>query len=259
MACGMTADDRKEKIEPMKRYQSIRRFILIILLIFLLPASASTETLTCAYLPSVMGDFLDNHFAMKSLDDRIRTHTVEQMIKHLDITKTLLYESDVVKLKQDLTGMFGTLMNGNCAALQEVYRLLVTRAKENEQFVKNFLGPDYKLDETVELNTDLDKRPFPKTRAEKEESLKKFVHFQIANNMLAGESLEEAKKQQIHRYELQTRRLSEQSPVKLVATFAEAFALALDPHSSYLSQENMEDLQIQLQLSLEGNWRRAQQ
>lgn len=236
----------------MKRFQSIRRWLLLILLIFLLPASAPAKSLTCSYLPGLMRDFLGSHYAMKGLDDRIRTNTIEQMVKRLDISKTLLYESDVVRLRRDLRGMFATMQEGNCVALHGVYNLFLLRARENEQFVKTFLGPTYKLDETVELNIDVDKRPYPKTPVEKGELLAKFVHFQIANALLAGLSLDEAKKQQIHRYELQTRRISERSPEELVVSFAEAFALALDPHSAYLSPENMEDFRIQMQLSLEG-------
>jgi len=248
----MTWTAEKEKIHTMKRYHSIRCWLLIILLIFLLPACAQAEDLTCTNLPGIMKDFLANHYAMKNLDDGIKTQTVDQMVKRFDITKTLLYESDVVRLRQDLMGVFGTIREGNCAALQDVYVLFLTRARENEQFVKKFLGPGYKFDETVELNTDLNKRPYPKTQAEKEELLRKFVHFQIANALLGGQSLEEAKGQQIHRYELQTRRLSERNADQLVTSFAKAFALSLDPHSSYLSSEDMEDFRIQMQLSLEG-------
>jgi len=246
------ADAEKEKVDTMKKYYSIRCQFIIILLMFILPAFAQAENLTCTDLPGVMKDFLSNHYAMKNLDDGIKTHTVDQMVKRLDITKTLLYESDVVRLRQELMGMFGTMREGNCVALQNVYSLLLRRARENEQFVKKFLGPGYKLDETVELNTDLDKRPYLKTKAEKNKLLRKFIHFQIANAMLAGYSLDEAKRQQIHRYELQTRRLSKRKADQMVASFAEAFASALDPHSSYLSPENMEDFHIQMQLSLEG-------
>ena len=246
------ADAEKEEVDTMKKYYNIRCLLLTIPLMFLLPAFAQAENLTCTDLPGVMKDFLSNHYAMKSLDDRIKTHTVDQMVKRLDITKTLLYESDVVSIRKDLMGMFGTMQESNCAALQKVYSLVLARARENEQFVKKFLGPGYKLDETVTLNTDLDKRPYPKTKAEKDKLLRKFVHFQIANAMLAGHSLDEAKKEQIHRYELQTLRLSERKTDRLVTSFAQAFALALDPHSAYLSPENMEDFRIQMQLSLEG-------
>jgi carboxyl-terminal processing protease len=91
-----------------------------------------------------------------------------------------------------------------------------------------------------------------KTTAEKHALLRKIVQFQIENALLTGINLAEAKKEQIHHYELQTMRIVEHNPEKLITSAAEAFALALDPHTRYLSPEDFENLQIQIQLSLEG-------
>jgi carboxyl-terminal processing protease len=182
----------------------------------------------------------------------INTHAVDQMIRSLDPSKTLLYESDLERLKLVLQGVLVSMQSGDCAALQQVYDVLVARARENEAIVKKILGPDYRFDETVELNINVNKRSHVKTTAEKLELLRKIVQFQIENALLAGVDLAEAKKQQSHRYELQTMRVVERNPEKLVTNFAEAFARALDPHTSYLSPENLDDLRIQMQLSLEG-------
>ena len=229
-----------------------RRLLSFLLLILLLPVSSTAETLTCSRLPVLMDSFLANHYAMKSMTADIKTHAVDQMTKSLDPSKTLLYESDVERLKPALEGMFASMHGGGCAALQQVYDLLVTRARENENIVKEILGPDYRLDETVEMNINVNKRPYVKTAAEKRGLLKKMVQFQIEGALLAGVDLAEAKKQQVHRYELQTMRTAEHTPKKLITSFAEAFARSLDPHTSYLSPENYEDLQIHMQLSLEG-------
>jgi len=182
----------------------------------------------------------------------IMAHAVEQMIKSLDPSKTLLYESDLERLKPDLQKVFVSMQSGDCASLQRVYDMIVLRARENEAIVKKILGPDYRLDETVELNINVNKRPYVKTVAEKQELLKKVVQFQIENAILTGIDLTEAKKQQLHRYELQTMRVVERNPEKLITSVAEAFALALDPHTSYLAPENYENLIIQMRLSLEG-------
>lgn len=229
-----------------------RSQLAILLLTLLLPLSAAAANLTCSRLPLLMAGFLANHYALKSLTGEIRTQAVDQMIKGLDPSKTLLYEADVERLKPALQGLFVTMQSGSCAALQPVYDLLVARTRENETIVRRILGPDYRLDETVELNIDVNRRPYVKTAAEKHELLRRIVQFQVQNALLAGIELAEAKKQQIHRYELQTMRATERNPEKLVTSFAEAFAQALDPHTSYLSPENVEDLQIQMQLSLEG-------
>jgi carboxyl-terminal processing protease len=174
------------------------------------------------------------------------------MVKRLDPSKTLLYESDLEKLKPLLTDLFESAEKSDCASLQLVYDLLVARARENEAIVKNILGPDFRLDMMTELNINVDKRPYPKTMKEKQGFLKKIVQFQIENLLTTGIDLATAKKKQIHRYELQTMRVVEQNPAHLITTAAEAFAGALDPHTSYMPPKDLEDLQIQMKLSLEG-------
>ncbi len=229
-----------------------RRLLPVLLAILLLPVSAAAASLTCNRLPMLMKSFLANHYAMRSLTAEIRTHAVDQMTKNLDPSKTLLYESDLEKLRPVLQDTFAGMQSGNCSSLQLVSDLLLARARENEAIVRKLLGPDYRLDETAELNINVSKRPYVKTAAEKHELLRKTAQFQIENALLAGIDLAEAKKRLIHRYELQTMRVAERTSEKLITDFAEAFALALDPHTSYLSPENLEDLQIQMQLALEG-------
>jgi carboxyl-terminal processing protease len=226
--------------------------LLILLLILLLPVSCMSENLSCNRLPVLIKSYLVNHYAIKNMTEEIKTNAVDQMIKSLDPSKTLLYESDLEKLKPVLTGVFASMQTGNCASLQQVYDVLVSRARENEAMIKKILAQDYRLDETVELNINVSKRPYVKTAAEKHELLRKIVHFQIENALLAGIDLAEAKEQQIHQYELQTMRVVERNPEKLITSVAKAFALALDPHTSYLSPENFEDLKIHMQLSFEG-------
>ena len=229
-----------------------QRCLLIGLLILLLPVSSVAKNSTCSNLPLLMKSFLSNHYAMKNMTPDIKTHAVDQMIKRIDPSKTLLYASDVERLRPVLQNVFTSGQTDDCASLTPVYDLLIARARENETIVKKILGPDYRLDETVELDTDVKKRPYVKTTAEKHALLRKIVQFQIENDLLTGSDLAEAKKQQIHRYELQTKRIAELNPEKLITSAAEAFALALDPHTTYLSPENLEDLRIQMQLSLEG-------
>ncbi|MBP1610474.1 MAG: carboxy-terminal processing protease precursor, partial [Acidobacteria bacterium] len=230
-----------------------RRLLLILLLILLLPISSSmAENLTCSSLPLLRGEFLANHYAMKNMTGEIKTHAVDQMIKIIDPSKTLLYESDLERLRPVLQEVFACMQDCDCTSLKPVYDVLVARAQENEAIVKKILGPNYRLDEAMELNIDVNKRPLVKTIAEKQALLRKVVQFQIENILLAGTDMVEAKKKQIHRYELQTKRVIERNPEKLITSAAEAFAMALDPHTRYLSPENLEDLRIQMQLSLEG-------
>ena len=113
-----------------------RLLLLILLLILLLPVSSAAENQTCSRLPMLMEGFLANHYAMKNMTGEIKTHAVDQMTKSLDPSKTLLYESDLERLKPVLQGMFVSMQSGDCAVMKQVYEVLVARARENEAIVK---------------------------------------------------------------------------------------------------------------------------
>ena len=215
-------------------------------------ASARATELTCRTLPDLFKAYLVSHVVIRQLTDDLKAKTVAQYLTYLDSSKTMLLESDVTKIKADLVGMFDKMSDGNCAPIEETQKLATDRAAENEAFARKFLGPDYKLDETTEFVLDPKKRSYPKTTAEREELLKKFLHFQISNYLSADTKLPEAKTQLIHRYELITKRYKEKKVDDLYDSFANAFATGMDPHSSFFSKDGLEDFKIDMSLSLEG-------
>lgn len=206
----------------------------------------------CVLLPQLFDAYMKGHYLHKTMTDQIRSNAIEQLIKNMDPSKTLLLDSDVAQLRAQTQQIFSSIQKGDCTLLEKAYTRLAERAKENEDFVRGFLNKTYQLDETAEIRLDPDKRKFPATVTEKQDILKGLIHFQISNYLLTKMKLEEAKSQLVHRYELITKRIKERQGENPVNGFAEAFASALDPHSSYLSPDNLEDFQIGMQLSLEG-------
>ncbi len=253
---GNTQNDpyQEHKATGNGRYGAFfQKLLLFLLVILLLPVSSSeAENLTCSRLPMLMGTYLANHYAMKNLTGDIKTRAVDQMIKSIDPSKTLLYASDAAIFRDSLRTLFDSLQAGNCTSLKQLYDVLVARARESESMVREILDSEHRIDESAQLLIDVNKRPYVRTADEKQALLRKIVQFQIENDLLAGIDFAEAKKKQIHRYELQTMRVIERNPEKLITSAAEAFAMALDPHTSYLSAETFADLQIHMQLSLEG-------
>jgi len=229
-----------------------KKFIASAFFASLLAASPARASLDCQTLPDLFRAYFLHHVSARNLSEEVKIKTVDQYIKILDSGKTMLLEADVATMRAQLMGVFETMNKGACMAVLDTQKVLSDRAAENEAFVKAFVNDKYKLDESVEFVIDSDKRSFPKTKAEREELLKKFVHFQISNYLLADTALPEAKKQLIHRYELVTKRLRDRKPDDLYTNFTDAFSLALDPHSSYFSKDRLEDFQIDMGLSLEG-------
>lgn len=214
--------------------------------------SASQTQLSCAVMPQLFGLYLRFHYVHRQMSDELKAHAVDQFIKALDPSKAILYQADVDKLKADLPSIFKTMDSGDCKKIDDVNQLLLARSEENLSFAKEFLGDKYKLDESVELVTDPEKRKYAKDLAEKKALLSKLMHFQVSNYLMTKTKLPEARKNVVHSYELVVKRMKEKTNTDRYVDFAESFSLALDPHSSYMSADTLEEFRIQMQLSLEG-------
>ncbi|MGE0614462.1 MAG: carboxy terminal-processing peptidase [Bacteriovoracia bacterium] len=216
-------------------------------------ALTSNSSLRCENIPQLFKAFLVHHVKSKDMNEDLKKRTVDLYIKSMDPSKTRILESDLPKMRADLLALFDSMNRANCEVLSTLHHDMVKRAKEIEDFVrKTVTDKNYKLDETVELVIDPDKRGYPKSAKERSDLLLKLIHFQVTNYLSAGTKLEDAKTQLVHRYELFTKRTEEEDLGDLFSLLVDAFANAMDPHSSYLSPEVLEDFQISMGLSLEG-------
>ena len=221
-----------------------------------LPALKSEEMrksgLTCERVPQLMQFFLLSHVKWKRFDKEIIERTIKQYVKWIDGSKTLLLEADVEKVKSDLLKMFERMTVGDCSALERTRAILVERSKENAKFAETLLGPNYKFNENTEFVSDPDKREYFKTNKLKDDFLTNFIHFQYSNYLMADTAPEEAKKLLKKKYDLATKRIQDEKFEDTLSSFVNSFALALDPHSSYMSPSEMADFNIQMNLELEG-------
>lgn len=147
-------------------------------------AGAADAHLRCEHLPLLFEAFLRVHYSMKSLSSDVRARTIEQFVKSLDPSKSLLLDAEVQKLKIDLAVIFETYKSGDCSSLEKAFDLVIARAEEDEKTVRDQMKGKFQLDETVELNTASDKRGWSKTLEERNELLRKLLHFQLSSYLL---------------------------------------------------------------------------
>lgn len=214
---------------------------------------AAAAPLRCDNLPQIVRSLNERHYVEKSVRPELKTRTAKQFIELVDGQRTMLLQSDVARLERELTGIFDSMKDGKCGVLDGVSKLIVERAEQDLAHATKLLGDGYKLDESTEILLDPKKRGWPATVEERTALVTKFVHFQMSNYLTTGLTLDAAKKQLVHRYELSAKRLRERlSAEDLPGLFAEAYATSLDPHSSFMSADVLEDFKISMRLSLEG-------
>jgi carboxyl-terminal processing protease len=216
-------------------------------------AAGAEKALGCGDLSRLMATYLQNHVLYHAMTDDLRERVAESHLRVLDSSRSLFLEAEAAEMRKQTRAVFPSLSLDDCSRLDAMHRASVERYREMEEFVRRFVSDeDYAIDEQAELVLDPEKRGFPKTRAEREALYRKLVHFQMSNYVSNGEPLADAKQKLIHRYELMTRRAEEMTPDEIYARFLGAFAVSLDPHSSYLTPDSLEDFRIQMGLSLEG-------
>jgi carboxyl-terminal processing protease len=219
----------------------------------LVGAAPARAELSCGALPEFARLYLRGHVRYSELTDEIESRAIENYLLRLDQSRTLATEPEVEALRVSLVGIFDDLKAGRCTRLFEVQKTFVRKQEAAARFVRSNVSPEsYSIDETVSLVLDPEDRGYPKTADERDELLRRMVHFQMSNYVSNDTELDDAKKKLVRRYERRLKRALEVTPDETYASFLDAFASALDPHSNYLSERVLEDFRIGMSLSLEG-------
>ncbi len=215
-------------------------------------AAAKEADLSCETLHPLLNAFLSQHVLYKKLTPTLEEHTTTQFLKMLDPSKIYLMQSDVDKIKASLSGMFEKIEKKNCSPIDETHALYVKRVDEAAVYAKKLLGPDFKFQEKTTIVINPDKRVFAKNQKELQDLQSRYIQFQISNYMVSDMKVPEAKKQLIHRYDLNLKQAKDFKKYDLYSLFLDAFASSLDPHSNFLAKDYFEDFEIQMRLSLQG-------
>lgn len=216
--------------------------------------NAEAAVLRCDDLGGLIAAYQTVHYSVRRITPELQRRAVEQFVEALDPSRTLLLESEVDAMKQRLYESFDDFRKGECGPLEEAYALVRRRAAEDTALARALIADKkFAIDRDVKLVIDPEERGYPKTQEARRALGRALVHFQMANYVSGGVSLDKAKKQLVHRYELTEKRLGEQQEEKRIPEmFAEAFARALDPHTAYMSYDSLADFKIHMKLSLEG-------
>lgn len=237
----------------MSSLKGLKGFLIAGSLVISSYASAQLKDgMECRYLSVIEQGFLANHVKYSNRDTELQTRVIDQYLKRLDPSKIYLTQSDVDQIKRLMANVFEKTKNKDCAFLPEVQKIVVQRVQDRATFAKKFLGKDYKFDSKTEFVYDPDKKAWPKNADEANEYLKKYIHFQIANYLATDMKLDEAKSNVVKNYDRAVKRTEDTSQDDLFSGYLDAFARALDPHSSFFSRDVLEDFEIQMRLSLEG-------
>lgn len=209
--------------------------------------------LDCVHLYPIQMKYFERHVNFSKSSKNLEARTIEQIVERLDGSKLYFLKSDVNQIqKKIMPGIFAKIQKKQCQPIEKVQEIFVKRVKERVAHAKKFLGPKFKFNKNAKIYRDPDDRPRAKNIKEANKFHENYMNYQVASYLATDMKLEEARQQIIRNYERALRRVTDQKKEDLWALYVDSFARALDPHSSYLSADALEDFEIQMRLSLEG-------
>ena len=239
------------------------RIILAALLAAVLPATAPILANTAEEhlapvarhekIGQLVTEFIQkSHYRHAAVNDELSSEVLDLYIEALDSNRMYLLTSDVAAFEQyryQLDDMVRSEPLNPVFDMFEVYR---TRVRERLEFALKQLEhePDFSVDEDYAF--DREKLPWAQSVAELDDIWRKRVKNDALSLALADKEWPEIQEILDKRYTRFLKRMDQVNSDDVFETFMNAFAHALDPHSSYLSPRNSEEYRIQMSLSYFG-------
>lgn len=212
-------------------------------------ASSGEPVLSCQEVRSRVAHFLDLHYLYRSFDDNISRRTYDRLFEVMDPTRSYFLASDLDRFRSDADRIPHQLKAEDCSLVSKVRSLYIERLSARTQSILSQLARPFDLDKDEMIS--VEKPSWAETSEELDERWRKRVKLQLSG-LLVTESEEKARQRLQKRYSLFLQVQKERDQDEVFSQFLNAFASAMDPHSSHFLPADQEDFNIRLGNRLEG-------
>jgi len=193
------------------------------------------------------------HMAQLRVNDEIARRALEMYFKTLDPMKLYFYQSDIDQFAPESSKIDDAIKAGDVTLAKKIFDLFLTRVAERTAVAQAMVDQphDFTVDETMER--DPEKMTWFKTKEEADERWRKRVKYDTLLQSTDDETPADKTLERLHkRYQSIARRWDQTSNDELLEMFLTSVTMSFDPHSSYMSPENLENFAIQMRLELDG-------
>ncbi|MCH8843814.1 MAG: carboxy terminal-processing peptidase [SAR324 cluster bacterium] len=237
----------------------IRTIRLSLLILFLLPGlwgtgplAESTPELNGRHVRDITRAFLSNHYSQAKFDDAHSQLVFAAYLRQFDRNHLYFVQADIDKFKE-----FEFMLDDLIGADDLDFPVLVfsrfkTRLEERSLQIDSLLASPFDLETDEKGLGDRSDASYPKDTDEARELWRKKLKFDLLALMTAGGKEEAGREILRKRYRNYAIRIRQYNHNDVVSAYLNAFTAAFDPHSAYLSPDDLENFNIALRLSLEG-------
>ena len=279
----------------MKKFFSRLSIVSVLCLIVLvtnvssqqLTSDATVSTPTEKVLGMMVKARLEGlHLSRKTIDDSLSQKAFKTLLERYDASKQFFLKSDVEALRKFEFRLDDALATGQFDVVNEITRVYFQRIREIQKMSQEILAKPFDFTVEESLETDPEKRDFPKddkelkdlwrkifkisaltrymtfeeeqnptkkTDDKEKDKKKKTVKSKVPTKILTPKELEEKSRDGVKKsYDAMFARMLQENRYDQLEKFLNAIAMVFDPHTNYLPPEKKEDFDIDMSGKLEG-------
>jgi carboxyl-terminal processing protease len=194
------------------------------------------------------------HLARPEIGDSLSKRLYQRFFKDLDPTKVYFLKSDVEEFKKFETDLDDQLLDGNTAFAYDVFGRLLERMAERVKKVPELVNAPQDFTVKEYLDTNYDALDWAKDEAELTERWRKRLKYELLLQRIGPKPLPdaEAKQKVISRYQNLSKLWKQFDHFDLLELYLTALTTSVDPHSTYMSPNTLDDFDVAMRLNLEG-------
>jgi carboxyl-terminal processing protease len=192
------------------------------------------------------------HYSKTRLDDAMSKRLLRNYLEALDYNHIFFTQEDVSGFEAQWEDKLDDeILAGRTLAAHQIYDLFRKRAEERVAQAKELLKTELNFAEERSIELNRQKVPWPANDGEARQLWRDRVTSELLQERLAKKKTDPV--QNIaKRYDQFLKNLQEQTSEDVVKTFLLCLAQTYDPHSEYLSKNDLEQFSINMRLSLFG-------
>jgi len=231
-------------------------FGALVLLVAIIGAQAPSlnpslsDQITARYVVALLES---SHLSQPTINDEIAKKWCRNFLKALDPRKVYFVKADVDAFLALDTTLDDKIKEGDLDFARMVFDKFLKRSDERLAAALEIIKqkPDFTTDESI--IDDPDRIDYPADEKEANDRLRKQIKYEALLLKLEKYDDQEVAKRLTVRYRDRNRIYHQFDMSELLEYYLSSLTTAIDPHSSYMSSKNLEDmLKQQLHLSLEG-------
>lgn len=194
------------------------------------------------------------HYTKKPIAEIDSEELIASFMKELDYNRLFFLQSDhdelFLRFGATLKGVY--LGRGDLYPAFQMFEIYRERAMQRLDWVFENLRNDFDFSVDQTFTPDRSEMPWPIDQVEADSLWEKRLKFDLLQEMLNDQTLDQAREKIERRYRRSQRYIEEIEPKDIQELFITSLANMYDPHSTFLSSDTMENFNITMRKSLGG-------